>query len=109
MGSQTHNQPGFALQVGNPERLIGGFAGDQRPPQTRPLFSAFGTTFSFFLKARNAPLEDAQHLLHDIVLALVFRLHGVMLASVFRLHDVEAPIQSACKVSIRPFMASCWR
>ena len=41
------------------------------------LFGVFGVDASFFLEARNTPLEDAQYIFDLVVLALVFGLHDV--------------------------------
>ena len=54
-----------------------------------------GANTGFFFEARDTTLENAQHLLHGIVLTLVFSLHGV-----------ERRFMSACMRSKRRFMCS---
>jgi hypothetical protein len=56
------------------------------------LLGGVGADTGFFFEACNAALEDAQHLLHGIVLTLVFGLHGVEPTVHLRLHGIHRPL-----------------
>ena len=72
-----------------------------KPAQARAacLLDGFRVNTGFFFEPGDTSFEDTQHLLHGIVLTLVFGLHrivqtlvSIVLMLVFSLHDVEASV-----------------
>ena len=59
----------------------------------------FGADTGVFFEARNTSLENAEHLLHGIVLTLVFGLRGVEAAVHFRLQGV-GPLVHGVQASV---------